>query len=106
MPTAVPDGGPGDLDVVVFPGADGEFALYEDEADGWGYEDGARAWIGMRWNDTERTLTIAAPDGAYPGMPERRRVRVRLATPGAGWRDDAPAQAEGEYTGAELRLAL
>lgn len=106
VPMAEVNGDPDDLDVLVFPGADGEFALYEDEADGWGYESGARAWIRMYWNDAQRTLTIAEPDGVYPGMPERRRVRARLVAPGAGWREEAPVPVSGEYTGAALRLVL
>jgi alpha-glucosidase (family GH31 glycosyl hydrolase) len=50
----------------VFPGADGEFTLYDDDGQSLGYLNGSdskETWISLRWQDATRKLTIA---------PERR----------------------------------
>ena len=56
------------LDIVIYPGADGSFILYEDEGDGYGYEDGAFSTIEFRWNNASRSLTIGPRKGSFPGM--------------------------------------
>ena len=40
----------------VFPGADGEFTLYEDAGDGYGYEQGEFKKTHIRWDDKEQKL--------------------------------------------------
>lgn len=60
----------------VYPGADGHFTLYEDQGDTYNYEKGERALIPIRWDNATRTLTIAAREGSYPGMPSQRVFRV------------------------------
>ncbi|MCM1451989.1 MAG: DUF5110 domain-containing protein [Clostridium sp.] len=66
------------LTIKVFPGADGEFTLYEDEGDNYNYENGAYTEIPMKWNDKARTLTIGQRNGEYPGMIENRKFSVEL----------------------------
>ena len=56
------------LKLLVYPGADGTFKLYEDEGDGYGYEDGAYAATAFFWNDRMRTLEIVSREGNYPGI--------------------------------------
>lgn len=97
IPFAPADGEPGDLDLLVVPGSDGEFALYEDEGDGWSYQGGAHARTRLRWDDFERTLTVDGTEGAFPGMPGDRRVRARLLDPGSGWRSGTTAPASARY---------
>lgn len=65
------------LEILVFPGADGEFSLYDDAGDGYSYEKGEAAWIPLRWDDEKRLLTIGERRGAYPGMAEKRTFLVR-----------------------------
>jgi alpha-D-xyloside xylohydrolase len=65
-----------DLEVVVYPGADGAFTLYEDEGDSYRYEQGQYTEIPMRWNDRSRQLTIGRRTGDYPGMLATRQFRV------------------------------
>ncbi len=67
-----------DLTIKVFPGANGEFTLYEDEGDNYNYEEGAYTEIPMKWNDKARTLTIGERKGSYPGMIEKRTFNVTL----------------------------
>lgn len=67
------------LEIIVYPGADGAFTLYEDAGDGYGYEDGERALIDFTWEDAAGRLTIGARRGGYPGMARERTLTVRRA---------------------------
>jgi alpha-D-xyloside xylohydrolase len=64
------------LELRIYPGADGEFTLYEDEGDGYNYEKGVYATITMQWNDKARTLTIGERKGNFPGMLQQRQFTV------------------------------
>ena len=72
------------IELRIYPGADGDFTLYEDENDNYNYEKGVHATIPMHWNDAARTLTIGARDGSFPGMLEKRTFRVVLVGKGGG----------------------
>ena len=63
-----------DLEIRVYPGADGSFTLYEDEGDSYRYEQGACSTIEFRLQG--RTLTIGERSGSFPGMLQRRRFRI------------------------------
>ena len=64
------------LELRVYPGADGRFVLYEDEGDNYNYEKGAYSTITLQWNDKTHTLTIGARKGEYPGMLQSRAFTV------------------------------
>jgi alpha-D-xyloside xylohydrolase len=66
------------LDILVYPGADAEFTLYEDEGDNYNYEKGMYSTITFRWNDKAGTLTIAKRQGAYSGMIATRQFNVKV----------------------------
>ena len=66
------------LEMRVFPGADGSFVLYEDEGDNYNYEKGIYSTIQFQWNDRSRTLTIGERKGQYPGMLQSRQFTVVL----------------------------
>ncbi|WP_308778274.1 TIM-barrel domain-containing protein [uncultured Bacteroides sp.] len=67
------------LTVCVYPGADGNFTLYEDEFDNYNYEKGAYTEIPMTWDDSKRTLTIGSRKGGYTGMLAKRQFVVKTA---------------------------
>jgi alpha-D-xyloside xylohydrolase len=67
------------LDLVIFPGSDGRFELYEDAGDSYDYERGEFSFTPLRWDDSSRCLTIDARQGGYAGMPESRQFRVTVA---------------------------
>ncbi len=81
------------LELHVYPGRDASFTLYEDEGDGYGYEQGAFATVEIRWDDRARRLTIGERAGAYPGMPAEREMAVTLH-PIAGGTDAAAVAIE------------
>jgi alpha-D-xyloside xylohydrolase len=66
------------LELRIYPGADGSFMLYEDEGDNYNYEKGAYATIDFVWNDNTRTLRIGARKGSYPGMLQTRQFTIVL----------------------------
>jgi len=64
------------LRIVVCPGADGCFTLYEDEGDGYGYENGVCSKIRFTWDDKSGTIEIGEREGSFPGMPEHRKFII------------------------------
>ncbi len=64
------------LELRVYPGANGSFTLYEDEGDNYNYEKGQYATIAFHWNDKTRALTIDERKGNYPGMLTKRQFTV------------------------------
>ena len=64
------------LELRVYPGADGQFVLYEDEGDSYNYEKGAYSIINIKWNERARTLTIGARQGTFKGMLQKRRFTI------------------------------
>lgn len=66
------------LDIMVYPGADADFTLYEDEGDGYNYEKGICSTIDFHWNNKTRTLTIGARNGQFPGMKTTRKFNIGI----------------------------
>ena len=67
-----------DLEMRVYPGANGTFTLYEDEGDNYNYERGQYTEIPFSWNDAAKTLTIGQRRGQYKGMLQQRQFRIVL----------------------------
>ena len=55
------------IELRIYPGADGDFTLYEDEGDSYRYEKGAHATIPIHWDDATRTITLGARKEAFRG---------------------------------------
>lgn len=64
------------LEIRIYPGANGEFTLYEDENDNYNYEKGMYSTILLKWNDKSKTLTIGERKGNFPGMTETRTFNI------------------------------
>jgi alpha-D-xyloside xylohydrolase len=89
------------IELRIYPGADGNFTLYEDEGDSDRYEKGAHATIPIHWDDATRTLSIASRQGSYPGMPSDHTFNVVIVSSGHGVGPDATAAPDRaiHYTG-------
>jgi alpha-D-xyloside xylohydrolase len=59
-------------EIRVYPGADGSFAVYEDEGDSYRYEQGMYSWFTLKWEDTSGCFTV----GPCSGQPVRRELRL------------------------------
>ena len=66
------------LEIRLYPGADGDFTLYEDEGDNYNYEHGVYSTIAFHWNDSSHTLSIGERQGQFPGMLTVRKFTVVL----------------------------
>ena len=67
------------MTVVVYPGADGAFALYEDDGRTFDYRKGEYLKLAMTWRNAARQLTLRLAPGSRMLPPARRPLRVRLA---------------------------
>lgn len=94
------------IELRIYPGANGSFTLYEDEADNYNYEKGVYATIPLQWNDSERVLTIGDRQGKYPGMLETRTFRVVVVGTAHGIGVEPTAQIDKvvQYSGTTIRL--
>jgi len=77
------------LEIRVYPGADGEFTLYEDENDNYDYEKGAYSTITFKWDNEKKTLTINDRQGSFPGMLTERKFNIVKVAAGTGTGMDA-----------------
>ena len=64
------------IELRIYPGANGDFTIYEDENDGYDYEKGVYATIPLHWDDAAHALTIGERKGQFPGMLQERTFRV------------------------------
>ena len=85
------------LEIRVYPGADGTFTLYEDEGDSYNYEKGVYSTISFSWSDKGRTLTIGQRQGEYPGMLKTRQFTIVLPN---------GSQKTVDYNGEKLNIKL
>jgi len=68
------------LEIRLYPGANGTFTLYEDENDNYNYEKGAYSTIAFTWNDAKKTLTINDRKGTFNGMLAERKFKIVLVS--------------------------
>lgn len=97
-----------DLEIRVYPGADGTFTLYEDEFDNYNYEKGDYSTIQFTWNDNRKELTIAPRKGAYKGMLKNRTFRIVLVGKGRGTGVESAGQTDRtvKYNGKAVSVKL
>ena len=67
-----------DDEVLLYPGVNGTFTLYEDDGVSRAYEKGQSSHITFQWNDAQRQLTITKRVGKYQNMPARRTFKITL----------------------------
>ena len=68
-----------DDEVLLYPGADGFFTLYEDDGTTRAYEQGQCSRITFQWDEARHRLTIDKRLGKYPEMTVRRTFRIKVA---------------------------
>ena len=68
------------LKINIYPGADAEFTLYEDENDNYNYEKGAYSEIKFVWDNNKQQLTIEKRQGKFEGMIKNRSFQLHKET--------------------------
>jgi alpha-D-xyloside xylohydrolase len=93
-----------DLEIRIYPGANGKFVLYEDENDSYNYERGIYSTITFDWDDKKKLLTINDRKGSFPGMLESRKFNVVIVSANKGDGENIVAQPDKQitYTGKKL----
>ncbi len=96
------------IELRVYTGADGHFALYEDEGDNYDYEKGDHAIIPIQWNEEPQTLVIGKRKGTFPGMLNNRTFHVVWVSPDHGIGIDPTEQPDAvvQYTGQAVTVAV
>jgi len=94
-----------DLDLFVYPGRDGSFALYEDDGTSYRCERGASAQVALCWDDASGTLQVGGRRGGYGGMPGQRLLRAHLMAPGRPALNSGTG-VQAAYFGRAVRLKL
>ena len=69
---------PSELKIRIFPGADADFTLYDDDGVSFGYEKGEFCTVALHWDDAQRTLTIGGREGSFDSMVSRYDFTVSL----------------------------
>jgi alpha-D-xyloside xylohydrolase len=96
------------LEIRVYEGANGVFALYEDENDNYNYEKGAFSTITFSWNDAKKTLTISERKGSFAGMLADRKFNIIRVGKNKGtsiYGDESPDKVV-TYNGAKVEVKL
>jgi alpha-D-xyloside xylohydrolase len=96
------------IELRIYPGADGSFNYYEDENDSYHYEQGKYATFKLNWNDKLHQLTISATKGSFPGMPKKHTFNIVIVS-GAHGSDLAVVSKADKtvvYNGNELAVKL
>jgi alpha-glucosidase (family GH31 glycosyl hydrolase) len=66
------------LSLVVYPGADGTSAWYEDDGLTFDYRNGAFMRVAVEWRQAARQVSLRLPEGRML-PPARREIVVRVA---------------------------
>ncbi|MDE3161912.1 MAG: glycoside hydrolase family 31 protein, partial [Acidobacteriota bacterium] len=98
----------GPIELRIYRGADGTFDLYEDAGDGYQYQRGEHTVIPIHWDDRNSVLTVGAREGSFPGMVEKRAIRVVLVGDGHGTGEAVTAAADAEvtYEGRQVQVTV
>ena len=71
-------------EIRIYPGADGSYSVYEDEGINYNYEKGQFSTFDLKWNNSDKTLTISDRKGSFAGMKERMAFNIVIVTPESG----------------------
>jgi len=64
------------LEIRIYPGADGQFSLYNDEGNNYNYEKGKYTVIPFKWNEQQQALTIDKQQGSYAGALKKYVLNI------------------------------
>lgn len=99
----------GPIELRIYPGADAEFDLYNDEGDNYNYENGYYQLVNIKWDDQNRQLDISERQGkAYAGMPNEIIFNVVIidSTEGVGIAESQTTNKRIVYNGRALSAQI
>jgi len=96
------------IELRIYPGANGQFTLYEDQNDGYNYEKGQYTTFTLSWNDQQHQLNISNIKGSFPGMLKQRTINVIIVKGSHGSNVDVVNKIDKSinYTGKALSVKI
>lgn len=94
-----------ELEVRVYPGADGKFVLYDDDGETYDYEKGVYALIPVEWHEADCTLICGDKQGLYE-LPELKLNIVAVEEGKGTGLEVSKADISAVYSGKRLELKL
>jgi alpha-D-xyloside xylohydrolase len=96
------------IELRIYPGADGLFKFYEDENDNYNYEKGHYASFAFTWNDKLRELKISDTNGKFSGMLRHRIFNIVVVDGkhGSGPSETVKADKRVVYNGSAVVVKL
>lgn len=96
------------IELRIYPGADGTFKFYEDENDNYNYEKGQFSTFTFNWNDKTRKLTISDTKGRFQGMLKSRTFNIVMVKGAHGSDVEVTAKADKvvKYVGKALMINM
>ncbi|MEO6732141.1 MAG: TIM-barrel domain-containing protein [Ferruginibacter sp.] len=94
------------LEIRIYPGANGKFVLYEDENDNYNYEKGVYSTITFDWDDKKKILAINDRKGSFPGMSDSRIFNVVIVNANKGVGENIAGQPDKTVTYTGKKLAI
>jgi alpha-D-xyloside xylohydrolase len=96
------------LEIRIYSGRDADFSFYQDQGDGYSYENGQRVTIPMHWDDHRQVLIVGAANGSFPNMPKQHTLRIVKVHSGhgVGVAPEQNADRVVEYQGQRIAVEL
>lgn len=92
------------IELRIYPGADGDAKLYDDDGLTFNYEKGKYSWTPMHWIDASRTLVFEERQGQFAGA-SNTEFRIVIVAPGHGTGEAAATDGQKEvYRGKALKV--
>jgi len=95
---------PEEMNLIIYPGGNATFNLYEDDGSTYAYENGEFSVINFDWKDTEKTLVIHKRKGTYSEMLNAREFILTIAGPDMGGPVPPVGGRKVEYKGEEISV--
>jgi len=96
------------IELRIYPGADGEFTYYNDENNNYNYEHGSYSTFKLKWDDKQQVLTISDSKGKFQGMLTQRKFNIVLVSGSHGSDSGAADHADKTitYYGKQMAVKL
>jgi alpha-D-xyloside xylohydrolase len=92
------------IELRVYPGANGQFTMYEDENDNYNYEKGKYAEITVTWDEEGKQLTIGDRKGSYDDLSHDKTFHIVWVRKQYGYGINPPFRCDTtvHYNGSQL----
>ena len=94
-------------EIRIYPGADVNYTVYEDEGTNYNYERGEYSTFDLSWNDKKNVLTISDRNGSFNGLVKERRLNIVKVTANKGLGfEESRVDKKIKYVGKQIQIYL